>query len=66
MVFKDIQAILIPEFTIMTEVLDKSRISKGGGALKIDPGYFLKIQPNSLGIFTRENCVKNPFKIKAF
>ena len=31
MVFQDIQAILISEFTIITKFLDKPRNSKGGG-----------------------------------
>ena len=47
MIFMDIQARLTPEFTIVTKVLDKPRISKGAPlfeirALKIEPGKIWK------------------------
>ena len=50
MVFKDIQAIFIPEFLIITTVLDEPRFSKEGGrgTLKIKPEKnvinFIKIE----------------------
>ena len=65
-VFNNIQAILISEFTTITEVLNKLRISKGTGALKIDPGKNLKIRPNNLGVSTRGRCIENLMKIEAF
>ena len=66
MVFKNIQAILIPEFTIITTFLDKSKISRVGGFLKRKPGKTFKIRPNHLGVFTRGSCIENFIKIIAF
>ena len=66
MVFKDIQAIFIPEFTIKTKVLDKKIISNGGGALKIEPGKNLKIRQNYPKILTRRSCVENVVRIEVF
>ena len=59
MVFKDIQAILMPEFTIITIFLNKPRISKEGRELNFEPEKILKIRPNHLRVFTREGCVEN-------
>ena len=50
MVFKEIQAKLISEFTIITSVLEKQIISKGGGALKIETGKFENLAKPSRGI----------------
>ena len=66
MVFKGIQAILISEFTIISIVLDKPRISKGGGNLKIEPGKFLNIWSNHVGIFRIRSYVEIFIKIKSF
>ena len=65
MIFKDIQAIHIPEFTIIATVLDTPRISKGGGALKIKPGKLLKIRPTHLGVFKRGSWEEHFIKTEA-
>ena len=66
MLFKVIQAILIPEFTIIITVLGKPRISNGEGALKIEPRIFSKIRQNYIRVFTRGSCVENVNNIEAF
>ena len=66
MIFKDIQAIFIPELTIITKDLYKPRISKGEGTFKIEPLKKIKIQTNHLGIFKRAGCVENFTEIQAF
>ena len=66
MVFKNIQAIPRTEFTIITTFLDKPRILRVVGALKIEPGKFLKIRKNRLGVFTKRRWKEKVIKIEAF
>ena len=60
MIFKNIQAIHIPEFTIITKFLNRPRIPEGGGTVPEIPTreFFSK--------FTRGSCVESFIKIVAF
>ena len=54
MVLKDIQAILIPEFTIITTYLGKPIISREREDLKFESVKNLKIRENYFGVFKEE------------
>ena len=67
MVLKDIQAILIPEFTIITTYFDKLIISREREDLKFESEKNLKIRENYLGeAHKRKLCRKCRINFEAF
>ena len=62
---KDIQAILVPEFTFLTKFSDKRNFKKGMGILIGTRKKFENLAKPPRSIFTRERSVENFIKIEA-